>query len=309
MTNKKILITGAKGFLGSNTAKYFKSLGYKTYGIGRGNLSVAESKEICLDYWKQGDISIDLIAEFNQVFDIIIHYGGSGSVGFSIENPYEDFKKTVNGTLEVLEYIRLHNPTAHLIYPSSPAVQGEHSNSPINEEYTGQPVSPYGFHKKITEELCQSYSEKFGLKVSIIRLFSVYGLGLKKQILWDAYHKINEATSDVEFWGTGNEIRDFIHIDDVISIIKELIKVKDQFMIVNGGTGKSYTIKRIVEMIKELLQKSIEINFNQQVNLGNPAYYCADTTKLKMLGIKITKDLEQEIAHYINWVTIERGRQ
>lgn len=309
MTNKKILITGAKGFLGSNTAKHFKSLGYETYGIGRGSLSAAESNEIGLEYWKQGDISIDSIAEFNQTFDLIVHCGGSGSIGFSIENPYEDFQKTVNGTLEVLEYMRLHNPNAHLIYPSSPAVQGEHPASPINEEYIGKPVSPYGYHKKITEDLCRSYSEKFGLKISVIRLFSVYGIGLKKQILWDAYHKIINAADDVEFWGTGNEIRDFIHIDDVIAIIKELLKVKDRFAIVNGGTGKSYTIKNIVEMIKVLLQKNIKINFNQQTNLGNPVYYCADTTKLKTLGIKITKDLEQEIADYINWVNTARRYQ
>lgn len=309
MTIKKILITGAKGFLGSNTAKHFKSLGYETYGMGRGSLSITESNEIGLDYWKQGDISINSIAEFDQIFDLIIHCGGSGSVGFSIENPYEDFQKTVNGTLEVLEYMRLHNPNAHLIYPSSPAVQGEHPTSPIIEEYTGKPVSPYGYHKKITEDLCRSYSEKFGLKISVIRLFSVYGIGLKKQILWDACRKITDATDAVEFWGTGSETRDFIHIDDVISIIKALIKAKDRFVIVNGGTGKSYTIKHIIELIKVLLQKNIEINFNQQTNLGNPVYYCADTTKLKTLGIKITKDLEQEIADYINWANTTRRHQ
>ena len=101
MTIKKILITGARGFLGSNIAKHFKSLGYETYGTGRGSLSVAELNETGLDYWKPGDISIDLIAEFNQIFDLIIHCGGSGSVGFSIENPYADFQKTVNGTVTV----------------------------------------------------------------------------------------------------------------------------------------------------------------------------------------------------------------
>ena len=80
-------------------------------------------------------------------------------------------------------------------------------------------------------------------------------------------------------------------------------------MIINGGTGKSYTIKHIVELINVLLQKNIAINFNQQINLGNPVYYCADTTKLNTLGIEITKDLEQEITHYINWANTARGHQ
>ncbi len=90
---KTILITGAKGFLGSNVSKYFKNLGYKTYGIGHGGLSIEESQNIGLDYWKKDDISITSILEFNQQFDLIVHCGGSGSVGFSVEHPYDDLKK------------------------------------------------------------------------------------------------------------------------------------------------------------------------------------------------------------------------
>ena len=298
---KKILITGAKGFLGSNVAKYFKLLGYETYGIGHGGLSVEESKEIGLDYWKKDDISIKAILEFQQTFDVIAHCGGSGSVGFSVENPYQDFKKTVDGTLEVLEYMRVYNPNAHLIYPSSPAVQGECEDKPIKEEYIGKPASPYGYHKKIAEDLCQSYSEKYDLKVSIIRLFSVYGNGLKKQLLWDAYQKIKNADSEVVFWGTGEETRDFIHISDVLSLFDILLKKEDRFILINGGTGKKYTIKNVVEMIRGFINPKIEIKFNNQINMGNPIYYRADTKKLDIYGFKANKDLEQEIKSYVEW--------
>ena len=112
--------------------------------------------------------------------------------------------------------MRVYNPKAQLIYPSSPAVQGEHTNTPIKEDYVGKPASPYGYHKKIVEDLCQSYSEKYSLKISVVRLFSVYGNGLKKQLLWDAYNKIRYSSKEVEFWGTGEETRDFIHIEDVL---------------------------------------------------------------------------------------------
>ena len=298
---KKIPITGAKGFLGSNVAKYFKLLGYETYGIGHGGLSVEESKEIGLDYWKKDDVSIKAILEFQQTFDVIAHCGGSGSVGFSVENPYQDFKKTVDGTLEVLEYMRVYNPNAHLIYPSSPAVQGECEDKPIKEEYIGKPASPYGYHKKIAEDLCQSYSEKYDLKVSIIRLFSVYGNGLKKQLLWDAYQKIKNADSEVVFWGTGEETRDFIHISDVLSLFDILLKKEDRFILINGGTGKKYTIKNVVEMIRGFINPKIEIKFNNQINMGNPIYYRADTKKLDIYGFKANKDLEQEIKSYVEW--------
>lgn len=298
---KKILITGAKGFIGSNVAKYFKSLGYETYGIGHGGLSVEESKEIGLDYWKKDDVSIKAILEFEQTFDLIVHCGGSGSVGFSVENPYLDFKKTVGGTLEVLEYMRVHNPNAHLIYPSSPAVQGEHPDAPIKEEYIGKPASPYGYHKKIAEDLCQSYSEKYDLRVSIVRLFSAYGNGLKKQLLWDACKKIENSKDKVVFWGTGEETRDFIHINDVLSLLDILLNKEDRFILVNGGAGIKHTIKNVVEMIRDSINPKIEIKFNNIVNIGNPIYYWADTRKLENYGFKANKKLEQEIKNYVAW--------
>jgi len=299
---KNILITGAKGFVGSNVAKHFKNLGYKTYGIGHGGLSINESQKIGLDYWKKSDVTIDSILEFNQKFDVIVHCGGSGSVGFSIEYPYDDFKKTVDGTLEVLEYMRVHNPKAHLIYPSSPAVQGEHPDTPIKENYIGKPTSPYGYHKKIAEDLCQSYSEKYNLKVSVIRLFSVYGVGLKKQLLWDAYYKIKEAKDEVTFWGTGEETRDFIHVSDVLSIITKLINCDDRFIVINGGTGQKYTIKYVVEMIRDLVNQEVNIKFNNQVNIGNPIYYWSDLEKLNNLNFKAEIKLEDEIKGFISWL-------
>lgn len=298
---KKILITGAKGFLGSNVSKYFKALGYETYGIGHGGLSTDESKEIGLDYWKKDNVSISAILEFNQIFDVIVHCGGSGSVGFSVEHPYDDFKKTVDGTLEVLEYMRVHNPNAHLIYPSSPAVQGEHPDEPIKEEYIGKPASPYGYHKKIAEDLCQSYSEKFALRVSIVRLFSVYGNGLKKQLLWDACNKILNSENEVLFWGTGEETRDFIHVDDVVLLFDKILEVNNSFMIINGGTGIKYTINQIVELIRNYLKKDIKIEFNNQVNIGNPQYYWANIEKLEKIEFCDFLEFEDGLKEYILW--------
>jgi len=302
VNRKKILITGTKGFLGSNVSKYFKSLGYETCGIGHGWFSAKDLQSIGLDYWKQDDITIKSILGFNRTFDVIVHCGGSGSVSFSVECPYEDFKKTVDGTLEVLEYIRVYNPNAHLIYPSSPAVQGEHPNEPIREEYVGKPSSPYGYHKKIAEDLCQSYSEKYNLTISIIRLFSIYGIGLQKQLLWDAYHKINSAKKDVEFWGTGNETRDFIHISDVLRLFEKIIIANKKFILVNGGSGIKHTVFDVVHKIKDYLNKDIEIIFNNRVNIGNPIYYCADIEKAMMLNWQTQVLFEEKLKEYLEWV-------
>ena len=299
---KKILITGAKGFLGSNTVKYFKASGYKTYGIGHGSISNDNLKRMGLDYWQKDDVSMSAILRFKQTFDVIVHCGGSGSVKFSQEHTNEDFKRTVDGTLEVLEYIKIYNSNAHLIYPSSPAVQGEHPNMPIKEEYIGEPVSPYGYHKKIAEDLCESYSKEFDLNITIVRIFSLYGNGLKKQLLWDACEKISNSSNEVIFWGTGNETRDFIHINDVLSLFDSVLRINNKFIIINGGTGIKYTVQSVVEMIRDIINSHIKISFNNQTNKGNPLYYLADTNKLERHGFKAKKNLKQEIKNYIKWV-------
>jgi len=302
---KRVLVTGAKGFVGSNTVKHFKSLGYETYGVGHGDIPTSDLLAYGLDHWKSSEITIHAIQEYNVEFDLIVHCGGSGSVGFSVENPYQDFKKTVDGTLEVLEFIRLYSPSAHLIYPSSPAVQGEHPDSPIEESYIGKPCSPYGYHKKIAEELCQSYSEKFGLNVSIVRLFSVYGIGLKKQLLWDAVRKISTCDANAIFWGTGKETRDFIHIRDVVKIFESLIenslKLDSKFLLVNGGTGNKISIAQVVEKIKSILNRDVELSFNNKVSEGNPVFYWASTRRLECMGKFDFTSFDDGLKEFVAW--------
>ena len=299
---KKVLITGAKGFLGSNIVNHFAATGYETYGIGHNNVFIAEEKKInFLHYWKGSDITVEAIKDMDQVFDTIVHCGSGGSVGFSNENPYEDFKKTVNGTLEVLEYMRLYNPFAQLIYPSSPAVQGEHSDAPIKEDYIGKPLSPYGYNKKIAEELCLFYSNKYEIKTKIIRLFSVYGNGLRKQLLWDACRKFLSGQDTVEFWGTGNETRDFLHINDVLSLIDAVMQIDNNFIILNGGSGSKHLISEVVLMIKTLIGSDAEIIFNDKTNTGNPAYYWADVSKATKLGWSPKINFTEGLKEYIKW--------
>lgn len=303
--HKRVLVTGAKGFVGSNTARYFKKKGYETYGIGHGEHSTKELLDSGLDHWMTSDITIDSILLFNVEFDVVIHCGGSGSVGFSVENPYEDFKKTVNGTLEVLEFIRIHSPKAHLIYPSSPAVQGEHPDSPIEEDYIGKPCSPYGYHKKIAEELCKSYSDKYSMKMTVIRLFSVYGIGLKKQLLWDAVQKISQARFEAVFRGTGHEIRDFIHIENVVDLFYRVLNQHESYVVLNGGTGKKKSVLEVLSMIRQSMGSSVIISFNNKVGKDNPIYYWSSQNRIKKNYDINYISLEEGLVDYVNWALME----
>lgn len=298
----KVLITGAYGFLGRNTALKFKHHNYDVYACGHGNWKPLEYKQWGIDHWLNGDISIELLTQFNIKPDFIIHCAGSGSVGLSIDSPAQDFEKTVSGTLSVLEFIRTQSPNSKLIYPSSAAVYGEHIDAEIKVKDSLSPASPYGVHKKIVEELCCSYHDFFHVNCTIIRFFSIYGPGLKKQLLWDASNKIFSSQDKVLFWGTGEESRDWIYISDATDLIFSNANSSVSFSILNGGSGIRSTIKETLLLLADCLDTDRErIQFNGTIREGDPRFYLADITEAIELPWTPTIPLSEGLECYAKW--------
>ena len=299
---KCILITGAYGFLGRNTALKFKEHGFEVFGCGHGYWTKEEYKKWGIDKWMEGDISIELLQGFDIQPNVIIHCAGSGSVGFSLSAPASDFHKTVSGTLAVLEFIRIYSPKTKFVYPSSAAVYGEHINTAISTHDPLNPASPYGVHKKIAEELCSSYHNHFGICLAIIRFFSIYGPGLKKQLLWDSSNKLINQIDRAEFWGTGDETRDWIYISDATELIYLNAVSTQSFSIINGGIGKKYTIKKTLSILsKELHKENMSISFNNIVREGDPRFYHANMNEALQFNWSAKVDLEDGIHKYVNW--------
>lgn len=301
-----ILITGAYGFLGRNVAKEFKKTGNYIAGIGHGKWEEDEYSKWGIDDWHETTITFEALLNINKKFDIIVHCGGSGSVGFSWENPYEDFQKSVQSTLSILEYIRLQSPGCKFIYPSSPAVQGNLGHVKIEESMVSIPVSPYGFHKKIAEEICLSYHNNFKIDIGIIRYFSIYGNGLQKQLLWDACKKINKS-SEVVFFGTGNETRDWIHISDAASLLCHFAQNFQGYEVINGGSGVETPITKIIDILVKNMEKSTKIEFNGVVKEGDPLHFWADLTKSNNLNWKPTVQIEDGIKDYVQFFKLHHN--
>ena len=133
----------------------------------------------------------------------------------------------------------------------------------------------------------------------------MYGNGLKKQLLWDACNKISNANEDVLFWGTGDETRDFIHVYNVVELFEKCLEINNSFMIINGGIGEKHTIKETVELIRHLLKKEMKIEFNNQVNVGNPQYYWSDMKKVKKLNLNEVCSFEDGLKKYVDWFESE----
>src|SRR6202012_4896575 len=109
-----------------------------------------------------------------------------------------------------------------LIVASSAAVYGAQHAGPIAEQDALVPMSPYGQHKLMMEQLCRSYAMTFGIRSTVVRLFSVYGASLRKQLLWDVCSRLHRGERSLMLGGTGREIRDWIHVRDVVRLLNRI---------------------------------------------------------------------------------------
>ena len=299
MSCLRVLITGGLGFLGLSVARQFKSSGAYVVGIGHGGTDATSS--LLYDRWLQSDISQQALEILNEKFDVVIHLAGSNSVAFSIKHPLVDFQKTVTCTTELLEYLRRHNPEATLIYASSAAVYGSAPDCPLLISAPPNPVSPYGFNKVITESLLLSYYKVFGQRCKIVRFFSIYGPGLRRQLLWDAANKLTSEAQSSMFWGSGNETRDWIHVDDAARLLVKLAEHPQDINLINGGNGVRISISETIHQLRNELGCNSKIEFNCIVKHGDPLFYLADMSEAQRIGWKPLISFKVGIQAYARW--------
>jgi dTDP-glucose 4,6-dehydratase/UDP-glucose 4-epimerase len=152
--------------------------------------------------------------------------------------------------------------------------------------------------------ICREYHEIFGLTIAIVRPFSIYGPGLRKQLFWDTYQKFLHNPSELSLWGTGDETRDFIYIDDVVHFFDLLLeKAPMQGECYNVGTGISNSIREAVQMLFKALDCHPEIHFNGQHQEGVPLYWQSSNKKMTDLGFIPAIDFitgTQQLANWLN---------
>lgn len=293
---KKLLVTGINGFIG-NAAKRFFDGRYDIYGIDAvGN----DDGKTCIMDMRSEKLT-GLLAKIKP--DIVIHAAGGSSVSLSVENPQKDFDSSVAVFYALLEGMRKANKESIIVFLSSAAVYGNPKKIPISENAGLTPISPYGLHKKMCEEMAAYYRSIYGMDIRILRIFSVYGQGLKKQIMWDMFQKY-VRTGRIELFGTGREARDFIHIDDLMQILGIIINADagDEAFVLNVANGKAVTIREISNIFSELLCGENKVLFNNKERSGDPDVWEADISRISGLGYRKKILLEQGIKDYIEWV-------
>lgn len=299
----KILIIGSHGFIGSHAVNFFRTSGHQVWGCG-----LAESfNEV--NYFQVDRYFPDYKNIFKlQKFDVCINASGAPGVSFSIEYPHDDFRMNVSNVYALLNAIRLYNPNCKFINLSSAAVYGNPQQLPIKEVSALQPVSPYGYHKMMAEYLVEEFHHIFELKTCSFRIFSAYGPGLKKQLFWDLYHKaIVSVNKEIVLFGTGEETRDFIFIEDVlIAVSKVLSQGKFNGEVFNLASGNAKTIKEAATTLLHELDPTIKLQFNNQQKPGDPLHLEADISALENLQFKTNTSLKDGLKKYLEWIRKEK---
>jgi dTDP-glucose 4,6-dehydratase/UDP-glucose 4-epimerase len=294
---KKILVVGSAGFIGSAAIRFYKSKGYHVIGC-----DVAENdKEI--DYFNVESKEPNYYKVFQQVSpDICLNASGAASVPFSFDDPLIDYQLNVINVIRMLEAIKISSPKTKLINISSAAVYGTPLQLPVSEHADVAPISPYGFHKRQSELLCNEYATLFGIKTCSIRVFSAYGPGLKKQIFWDLFQKTNKSKT-VELLGTGDESRDYIFVEDLVRAT-EVIATKGllEGEVINVANGIETTIREAAKTFIEALGWDGEISFSGSKRKGDPENWCADISKIKEMGYNSDFSLEAGLKAYCRWL-------
>ena len=306
MTNEfatTAVVLGAAGFVGRHTSRTLARQGCRVLGIGHGQWDESEWRQWGIAAWLHADIGLEALERITdgEIPRCVVHCGGSGVVSYSYSNPLSDFQRATHTTATVLEWIRLHgNANCRFVLISSAAVYGDQGDSDATENSVRSPISPYGVHKMAAEALCESYSRFFAVPVSIVRLFSVYGEGLRKQLLWDAVNKFRAGEN--QFFGTGNELRDWIHVDDAAALLALAgLAQQSSFEVYNGG-AKHATTRQVLDRLAQAYGRAHAIAFNGETHRGNPRRLTSDWSHAaRLLHWKPEVLLDDGLLRYASW--------
>ncbi len=285
----RVLVTGARGFVGSSLAENAVRKGYQVLGIGR----TAQPPPDWSGNYVWADVALTDLAPIVNGFepDLVVHCAGSASVMSSLASPLDDLRATVLTLANTLDGIRRSKLRPILVFPSSAAVYGNPARLPVSEDEPCRPISPYGFHKLAAEMLVHEYRACYSLPAVICRIFSVLGERQRRLLLWDLYQQFAGPAAEVVIQGSGDESRDFIHIDELCDILLEFRQHAELLpannCIVNVASGVETRIKTVALLVKKILANTKPLVFSGVQRAGDPTRWVADRTKLDNLRTEI----------------------
>ncbi len=295
-----IIVTGGAGFLGRHLCRALVEAGHSLKIIDL--KENPEFKTIVADV-RDTEKMKEVIADAEVVF----HLASLIEAGESVEKPDKYIDYNINGTLSVLEAMRL-NGVKTFVFSSSAAIYGEPIRVPIKEDDRSIPINPYGMTKLAMEGLLRSYVEAHGFTGVALRYFNLYGPQEHHEPETHAIPRFIEQIyndKEVTVWGDGSHLRDYVYIDDIVDAhLKSLELVAQQpqeYHYINLSTEKPSSVVEVVEIIGRAMNKKANVKHHPS-RPGDPLKLYADASKAgEVLGWKARKDLASGLTETVNY--------
>ncbi|MCK4661087.1 MAG: GDP-mannose 4,6-dehydratase [Phycisphaerae bacterium] len=307
----KILVTGGAGFIGSHLCEALLRRGDAVTALDnfddfydpstkRANLTACMKN----DHFTlaEGDIrDADMVNKLVKDTDVIVHLAARAGVRPSIEQPilYQDVN--IAGTMVMLEAAREH-AIKRFIFAGSSSVYGNNESIPFREsDNVDFPISPYAATKKAGELLCHTYHHLYGIGVTCVRFFTVYGPRQRPDLAIHKFTRLIEAGDPIPVFGDGSMMRDFTYIDDIIAGTLAAIDRCDGYHIYNLGESTPIKLCDLIAGLEKALGKKAVIN-RLPCQPGDVQRTYADITQAcQELGYQPGTDIDTGLARFVEW--------
>lgn len=313
----KALVTGAAGFIGSHLSERLTSEGWDVVGLDnfdpfyseevkRSNIAgLASSEKFDLI---EGDIrDVDCVGDIlgRGDIDVVVHLAARAGVRPSIEDPlgYQDVN--INGTMVMLESA-VKNDVKKFVFASSSSVYGNNEKVPFSEtDNVDYPISPYAATKKACELLCHTYSHLYGIGMTCLRFFTVYGPRQRPDLAIHKFARLIEAGEAIPVFGDGSMRRDFTYIDDIINGVVAAMERCGGYEVYNLGESRPVRLDELITAIENALGKKAIINRLPE-QPGDVKQTYADVAKAQNeLGYSPKTEIAAGLDGFVRWLRKE----
>lgn len=327
---RRILVTGAAGFIGFHLCKRLLDSGDEVVGIDNLNdyydvnlkkARLAQLKDRRFDF-----VKIDLSEREGMAalfargrFESVVNLAAQAGVRYSLENPHAYIDSNIVGFLNVLEGCR-HGGVKHLVFASSSSVYGANTNMPFSVHHNvDHPMSLYAASKKSNELMAHTYSSLYDLPCTGLRFFTVYGPWGRPDMALFLFTKAILEGKPIDVYNFGKMKRDFTYIDDIVEGVVRVIDSIPKpatdwnsdapdsatsyapYRLYNIGNNNPVELMRFIEVLEECLGKTAEKNF-MPIQAGDvPATYADVDNLIRDVGFKPSTTIEEGIERFIEW--------